>query len=279
VRLLEAAGDQRARLGTALRDATRRLAAAGCDTPRLDAELLLGEVLGWTRSRLVLESARELTETERLRYGELIARRSAREPVAYLLGRRGFRRIEVAVDPRVLIPRPETELLVDVALSLPPGARVADVGTGSGAVALALADERPDLIVSGLDVSRGALAVARANAARLGLAVRFAYADLLDDGSYDAVVANLPYVATGDFASLAPEIIGYEPELALRGGDDGLAEIRRLIPRLAAVSFVALEDSFDQGERVAGLLGDAGFSSVERVRDLAGHERVVLGRR
>ncbi len=131
------------------------------------------------------------------RFEGLVARRAAREPVAYILGRKEFRRISLAVDPRVLIPRPETELLVEVGLALPSGARVVDVGTGSGAVALALKDERPDLRVLGTDVSADALAVARANADRLGLEVELVQADLLDgvEGPVDAVVANLPYVA------------------------------------------------------------------------------------
>src|SRR5436190_1060066 len=171
------------------------LAAAGVDSPRLDAELLLAEVLDVGRERLVLDRDDGLPVEARERFCELVRRREAREPVAYILGRKEFRRLALMVDRRVLIPRPETELLVEVGLGLPRGARVADVGTGSGAVALALADERPDLFVRGLDCSSGALAVARANRDRLGLsAVDLALADLLDDGVYDAVLANLPYV-------------------------------------------------------------------------------------
>ncbi len=153
-----------------------------------------------------------------------------REPVAYILGRKGFRRLELAVDPRVLIPRPETEHVVEAALGLPAGARVVDVGTGSGAIALALADERPDLSVVGTEVSRGALAVARGNGARLGLAVEFLEGDLLEPvvGPVDAVVSNPPYVRAGE--RLAPEL-GYEPIEALYGGHDGLDVYRRLVPR------------------------------------------------
>ena len=148
-------------VSAALSDATAALAAAGCDTPRLDAELLLSYVLGVGRERLVIDAHAELDPSDLARFAAVVARREAREPVAYILGRKAFRRIAVSVDRRVLIPRPETELLVEVALSLGRGARVADVGTGSGAVALSLKEERPDLSVVGIDVSAEALEVAR----------------------------------------------------------------------------------------------------------------------
>lgn len=259
-------------VGAALSSATDRLAAAGCDTPRLDAELLLAEALGVGRARLVLDR----DEPAPARFEELLARREAREPVAYILGRKGFRRIELCVDARVLIPRPETELLVEIGLDFAAGSRVADVGTGSGAVALALKDERPDLIVRGLDASADALDVARGNAERLGLDVSFEPCDLIDDGSYDAVLANLPYVCEG--ASLAPEIDLYEPRLALFAGDDGLELIRRLIAVAAGrTGLLALEIDPSQADAVALLLRRAGFASVEVRRDLAGRERVVVG--
>lgn len=262
----------------ALAAATARLAAVGDETARLDAEVLLATVLGVDRARLVLDASTRLDEQALADYEALITRRQAHEPVAYLTGSRGFRAIEVQVDRRVLIPRPETELLVEVALGLPEGARVADVGTGSGAVALALAQERPDLLITGIDVSADALAVARANASRLGLGVRFVEADLLDCAGYDAVVANLPYVATNG-PSPAPDVAGYEPQLALYAGDDGLELIRRLITRLDRVGWVALEVGFDQAAVVGELLHAAGFRQVQRFRDLAGHDRVVVGRR
>jgi release factor glutamine methyltransferase len=261
-----------------LADATRMLAEAGCDSPRLDAELLLADALGVDRTRLMLDARSVLHRGAALgRFEALLQRRVAREPVAYILGRKEFCRLTLHVDGRVLIPRPETELLVEVGLGLPAGARVVDVGTGSGAVALALKDERPDLDVSATDNSAAALGVARENARRLGLAVRFLQADLLDEGHYDAVLANLPYVSDG--SPLPPEIASYEPAEALHGGPDGLGVVRRLITHLGDVGLVALELDPDQADAVAGLLTGAGFRTVELLRDLAGHERVVIGRR
>jgi release factor glutamine methyltransferase len=199
--------------------------------------------------------------------------------VAYILGRKEFRWITLQVDARVLIPRPETELLVEVGLELPAGARVVDVGTGSGAVALALKHERPDLEVWATDASAAALDVARGNARRLALDVRFAHADLLTDVDerFDAILANLPYVPDG--TSLAPEIRRYEPEEALFGGGDGLELVRRLLGMTDGAATVALEVGFIQAEAVSDLVRDAGFPRVDRLRDLAGLERVVVGRR
>jgi release factor glutamine methyltransferase len=260
----------------ALSGATTVLAAAGCEAPRLDAELLLSFVLGVGRERLVIDAFAELDPADLERFAAVVARREAREPVAYILGRKAFRRIAVSVDRRVLIPRPETELLVEVALLLGRGARVADVGTGSGAVALSLKEERPDLSVVGIDVSADALEVARFNAAELSLDVEFVHADLLEGvaGPFDAVLANLPYVAEG--SALPPEIES-EPELALFGGPDGMDPVRRLLTMVDEVPLVALEVGL--GEAVASLVKAAGFASVEILRDLAGHERVVVGRR
>jgi release factor glutamine methyltransferase len=259
-------------------EATARLAAAGCESPRLDAELLLAEVLGVTRTQLYLSAPPPLEPAARERFEALLARRAAREPVAYILGFKPFRRLELAVDRRVLIPRPETELLVEVGLELEAGARVADVGTGSGAIALALADERPDLSITGIDASADALVLARDNARRLGLEVDFIEGDLLVGGPYDAALANLPYVCDGD--RLAPEITRYEPAEALYGGPDGLDVIRRLVEMASgAVPLLALEVGAGQADEVESLLRAAGFTDVERRRDLAGHERVVVGRR
>ncbi|HUO72701.1 MAG TPA: peptide chain release factor N(5)-glutamine methyltransferase [Solirubrobacteraceae bacterium] len=274
----EATLERRATIRAVLGGGAATLAAAGCDTPRLDAELLLAAVLGVDRARLVLDAGRVLDAAALEAFEALLARRAAREPVAYILGRRAFRRIELDVDRRVLIPRPETELLVEVGLVLPASASVVDVGTGSGAVALALKDERPDLSVWGVDASEDAVALARANAARLGLEVRLVRTDLLDGlPPFDAVLANLPYVAEG--AVLAPEIALYEPRDALFAGADGLEVIRRLVGRLAGVPYVALEIGSEQGDEVAALLRAAGFGAIRRLRDLAGHQRVITGRR
>jgi release factor glutamine methyltransferase len=263
-------------IGDALTRATARLAEAGCDTARLDAELLLAEVLGVDRGRLLIDAGEPVEARARERFEALVARREAREPVAYILGRKGFRYVTLEVDRRVLVPRAETELLVEVGISLPTGARVVDVGTGSGAVALALKDERPDLTVVGVDVSADALDVARANAARLGLDVDFLLGDLLQgiDGPFDAVLANLPYVAEG--VGLPPEIAHYEPPTALFGGPDGLDAIRRLVAMAEGVRLIALEVGL--AEAVSTLLKRTGFRAIEVLRDLAGRERVVVGR-
>ena len=267
-----------ASIGDALADASERLAGAGCDTPRLDAELLLASALGVERARLVIDGEDPVSHDALVRFDALLARRLQREPVAYILGRKEFRRISLQVDRRVLIPRPETELLVEAALGLPASTTVVDVGTGSGAVALALKDERPDLQVLGTDISEGALALARANATRLGLDVRFVNGDLLAGVRCQAVLANLPYVAEGEL--LAPEIERYEPTEALFGGADGRRVIGRLVAALpASASFVALECAHHQAGSLAGQLRGGGWPSVEILRDLAGHERVLTARR
>jgi release factor glutamine methyltransferase len=267
----------------ALALATADLRDAGCESPRLDAELLLADALGSTRTALHLRPERELPNEACERFARALARRRAREPVAYILGRRAFRHIELSVDPRVLVPRPETELLVEVALGLPRGARVADVGTGSGAVALALKHERPDLVVHATDASDDALAVARGNAAALGLEVTFAHGDLLeaiDPLPLDAVLSNPPYVAEHEREGLAPEIADHEPPGALFAGADGLDVLRRLIPAAAArAPFVAVEIGAGQAPAVEALLRAEGMTEVTAHRDLAGHERVVVGRR
>ena len=273
------AADRLGTVGSLLAAATAQL--PGSPTARLDAELLLAEVLGVGRERLVIDRDVAVGEVQRRRFAELVARRAVHEPVAYLLGRQAFRWLELAVDPRVLIPRPETELLVEAGLGLPAGASVLDVGTGSGAVALALKHERPDLVVRGVDASDGAVAVARANAARLGLDVAFAVGDLLEGAApVDAVLANLPYIEAG--TSLPPDVAGFEPAGALYGGPDGLELIRRLVGSLAGAAWprmLALEIGSDQGGAVAVLVADAGFAPVAVRRDLAGLERVVIGRR
>ena len=267
----------------ALDSAVIALAAAGVDTPRLDAEVLLAHVLGVDRAQLVAHPDRALDPAQARRFMDAARRRREREPVAYITGSRGFRALELAVDARVLIPRPETEHLVEAALGLPRGARVVDVGTGSGAVALALKAERPDLEVLATDTSAGSLAVARENARRLGLDVAVLEGDLLEPvaGRVDAIVSNPPYVAEGDRAALMPEVARWEPAEALFAGPDGLAVIRRLLPAAAAAGagLVALEVGAGQAPAVRELARGAGFLATEAVRDLAGHERVVVARR
>jgi release factor glutamine methyltransferase len=264
----------------ALAIATAELRDAGCESPRLDAELLLADALASTRTALHLRPERELTLAESDRFAHALARRRAREPVAYILGTRAFRHIDLTVDARVLVPRPETELLVEVALELPRGARVADVGTGSGAVALALKHERPDLHVLATDVSADALAVARANAAALKLDVKIIEGDLLggvDPAPLDAILSNPPYVPEG--AELEPEL-DCEPPGALFAGPDGLDVLRRLVPAAAArAPFVAFEIGAGQAVAVGEMLSRAGMTEVAVHRDLAGIERVVVGTR
>lgn len=270
----------------ALDSAVIAIAAAGSDTPRLDAEVLLACALGLDRTALFMDPAREVTGPAVRAFQDAVRRRSAgREPVAYITGTRGFRHIELAVDARVLVPRPETELLVEIGVELAPrSARVADVGTGSGAIALALASERPDLRVVATDVSADALAVARANVARLALGERvgLVHGDLLAGvGEVDVVLSNPPYVAEGERASLAPEITHHEPPGALFAGADGLDVIRRLVPAAAAAGarLLAIELGQGQAAAVVELMRAAGFADVEARRDLAGIARVVVGRR
>jgi release factor glutamine methyltransferase len=273
--------------GTSTRDALdgaiTAIGAAGCETPRLDAEVMLAHVLGVTRERLVVDRDLVVAGPAVREFQNAVRRRAVeREPVAYIVGHRGFRRLEVIVDRRALVPRPETELLVEVALALAPDTRVLDVGTGSGAVALALKDERPDLRVTGSDVSEDTLELARANGRRLGLDVDWVRADLLSGvpDAFDAIVSNPPYVADGERATLAPEILRHEPAGALFAGADGLIAIRSLIAQVSerpGVTTVALEVGAGQAQKVRELVGAAAFRAVRSERDLAGIERVVVG--
>ncbi len=262
--------------------AAARLAAAGVETPRLDAELLLAAAAGVTRSEIVAGIVDPVAAEET--YEAWVERREAREPLAYITGSQGFRRIELAVDTRVLIPRPETELLVAVVKTGRP-CGILDVATGSGAVALALADELPDATIVASDVSPAALELARQNAEALGAGnVSFVESDLLDAvaGTFDAIAANLPYVEAGELATLQPEVARYEPHLALDGGADGLDLVRRLAAQapaqLAPGGLLALEIGMGQAATTAGILADAGFREIEIHKDLAEIERVVTGR-
>ena len=269
--------------GTTVREARDSaliaLRAARVDTPELDAEVLLAHALGIDRTQLFLDPNREVTGPAIRTFQDLVRRRTVdREPVAYLIGRKGFRHLDLHVDRRVLVPRPETELLVEVGLELPQGARVVDVGTGSGAIALALKHERPDLHVTASDVSEDALAVARANAERLGLDVTFVHGDLFE-GSFDAVLSNPPYIATRD--ALPRDVADHEPHQALYGGEEGTDVVNRLVARCAEneIGLLAMEVGEGQADSVAALASGAAFASVEIRKDLAGIDRVVIARR
>jgi release factor glutamine methyltransferase len=267
----------------ALGAACDALAAAGVEDARLDAELLLAEATGWNRARLAAEPEAPIDPGAARRFGEMVRRRLRREPVAYILGRKGFRGLELAVDGRALIPRPETELLVEIALELEPRTAL-DVGTGSGAVALAVADELPDCEVTGTDTSAEALGLARQNAERLGVdsRVSFQRGTVPEGRRFELVLANLPYVREEEWESLAPEITRYEPREALVSGADGVEAIASTVPATVAAlepgASLALEVGADQAGAVAELLLDLGLGQVEGRQDLAGIPRVVLAR-
>ena len=298
--------EQGSTVGIALHAATRRLKGSDIDTPKLDSELLLGYVLRWTRAQLYTHIERPLSDEEREAFERLVERRLSYEPVAYLVGQKSFYGLDLFVDHRVLIPRPETELLVDLALDIIMQAdrlaesvtngnggdrshrlasvSVADVGTGSGAVSLAIAANTRAARICGIDISADALTVARANAQRHHLAdrVHFFQGDLLEplDGPVDVIVANLPYVAQHEWGALAPDIAQYEPSLALSGGADGLGVIRRLVgqapTKLRAGGMMLMEIGATQGAEVAALARQQFPDAfVEIVTDYAYNDRIV----
>jgi release factor glutamine methyltransferase len=288
--LAAADGDARSpRGGTSVPDALQgaitAITAGGCETPRLDAEILLADALGVSRERLLTDSALRVQGPAVRAFQSAVRRRAVeREPVAYIIGRRPFRHLELEVDPRVLIPRPETELLVEAGLELAPGTAVLDVCTGGGAVALALKQERPDLDVWGSELSEDALSVARANAQRLGLEVGWLHADLLDGvpDRFEAVLANPPYVSDAERPGLAPEITRHEPAEALFAGPDGLDVIDRLVTQLGArpgIRTAAIEVGEGHADAVARRMRDAGFEATGTELDLRGIKRVVIGRK
>jgi release factor glutamine methyltransferase len=260
-----------------------RLAAAGCESPSVDAELILAHALGSTRSEIRRDGRRELSEGELAGVEALVARREQREPLAYVLGEWGFRRLTLAVDARVLVPRPETEIVVARCLALLRGVerpRVLDVGSGSGAIALAIADEYPGAEVTGVDVSEGALAVGRANTERLGLDVAFELHDLFESlppGPWDLVVSNPPYVAPDEIDSLAPEVREWEPRVALVGDGATEAVARGARSVLRPGGALVLEVADGTAGEVASLVRGLGYAEVAVTKDLAGRDRVVEG--
>jgi release factor glutamine methyltransferase len=270
-------------LREALRETRIRLEDAGLDTPHVDAEILLAHVLGTTRSALHADGDRELGVRELAELEPLAARRATREPLAYVLGEWSFRRLTLKVDSRVLVPRPETEVVVERCLARIAGiagARVLDVGTGSGAIALAIADEHPGARVTGLDASADALAVARENAQRAGLGVELVRGDLfggLPAGPWDLVVSNPPYVREDEIELLAPEVRDWEPRASLVGDGATEAVATAALEVLRTRGALVLETAGGDAERVAEYLRELGYVDVQATPDLAGLSRVAEG--
>ena len=275
-------------LAEVLRLSAEHLERHGSPTARLDAELLLGHALGLSRIELYTAFDRPLTEAELAACRELIGRRARREPVAYILGRWGFRGLDIEVNERVLVPRPETELLVETCLRLLAGVeapRIVDVGTGSGAIALALAAELPRATVTGCDISAGALEVAARNGDRLGIAAEWVESDLLAGLAgrrFDLVVSNPPYVSAGEIEGLEPEVRDWEPRGATVAGPDGTEVIARLLTEAAGHlvrgGAAAVEVGAGQADPVVALFAASGYRDVGRDRDHAGVERILWGR-
>jgi release factor glutamine methyltransferase len=267
--------------------ATIAAVQAGLTLDPLENRILLCEATGLTRVQLITQGDRPLTADEAARLDDLVARRLRGEPIAYIVGRREFFGLDFQVGPAVLIPRPDTELIVELALErLPDNApRLLDMGTGSGAIAVAVAHTRPDADVTALDVSPDALAVAQANAAANGARVRFLESSWFDALAaaerFDVIASNPPYIAAGD-AHLAQGDLRFEPVGALTDHADGLSALRIIIagsPRhLAPGGWLLLEHGYDQAAAVRALLVDAGFTDVQSWQDLAGIERVSGGR-
>lgn len=266
--------------GDALGSAVESFKAAGIQMPRLDAEVLLSGVTGRDRANLIAEPETALTAAQSRSFATAVRRRLRREPVAYILGSKGFRYIDLIVDPRVLVPRPESEMLVELALELKPKT-VLEIGTGSGNIALAVADEIPECEVIATDISADAIAVARANALNLELddRVEFEVGSLPGGGTFDLILANLPYVADG--AGLAPEVRSWEPEVAVFGGKSGYEIFEEVLGALPGSGIVCdtigLEIGHGMGEVVSELVEKAGFPEVTLWPDLAGIGRVVVG--
>lgn len=271
------ARDTMPRMIDVLREAVDRVAVSGCESPRHEVELLLADVLGANGATPDLSSDVALTPEQASRLEEYVRRREQHEPVAYILGRCEFHGIELAVDERVLIPRKETELVVDVALDLPQGARVHEVGTGCGAISLALLNARPDLQVTASDISEDAAAVARANADRLGLPLEVTVAPgvpaAIRDEGRDMLLANLPYL-TSETMTTRPKDLAFEPDVALHegSGDDGLGVIRSVLAEVPSGWRVAFEHDTHHGAAVREMLRDA-----RTHQDYMGGDRVTVG--
>jgi release factor glutamine methyltransferase len=274
-------------VGEALAHGTHVLAEAGIDTARLESELLLAKACDdCPRALLYMELRRELSPEERERFEALLARRAQREPLAYVLGHWGFRRLTLKTDKRALVPRPETEIVVERALEHLdglPAPRVLDVGTGTGAIALAIVDEHPGASVTAIDVSRDALALARENLDLIGIngRVRLVEHDLMagfgrDD--FDLVVSNPPYVEPGDVETLQPEIRDWEPRIALVAHGATEAVARAATEALCPGGWIVLEIAENQAANVARLLGELGYDDLRISPDMAGRDRVLEGR-
>jgi release factor glutamine methyltransferase len=262
-------------IGALVDDAAERLAAVGIDTPREDAEAIVADALGVGPKELSVEGADDVSEEVAAAIEAKVKRRVERSPLAYVLGKAPFRDLEIAVDERVLWPRTETELLVEVGTTLPEGARVHEVGTGSGAIALALMSERPDLVITASDLSPEAVEAARENAERLGLDLEVSVAKGLPDdiGEVDLVIANLPYISDETIDQRSPEIHA-EPLIAITAdcGSDGLGVIRGLIAETPSGTRMAMEHDTHHGPAMQELLNEA-----ETLRDYEGNERVSVG--
>jgi len=280
-------------VGRVVRWAADDFRTRGIESPRLEAELLLAHALGTDRMRVIIESERDLADDELARFRELIQRRRKGEPVAYLRGQKEFYGRPFHVDKRVLVPRPDTEILVETALARTGlrsmGARYLDLCTGSGCVAISLARERSTCKVFAVDLSLDALAVARDNGVRLGAAHQVAWlpGDLFDPLApfvpprFDLIAANPPYIPEDEVASLPLDVRGFEPRLALSGGSDGLDVVRRIVrdaPRfLRPGGVLAVEMGMGQASEVHALFVEAGFAQIEVDKDYGGHDRVVSG--